>query len=107
MDLPKDAPKPEPPRPAPESAALVPAVLTSQTAHNAIRLIGEAILPGASLLMDGKIVQGGLHLLAGAVARVALGPIGYVAVIANSYSSSTTGKNLLQQFSRFVPAKTP
>jgi hypothetical protein len=72
----------------------------ASTSENAIKLVGEALLPGASLLMEGKILQGGAHLLAGAVARAFLGPIGVAVVIANSYSNSTTGKNLLKQFSR-------
>lgn len=67
---------------------------------NAVKLIGEAIVPGASLLMDGKIAQGGAHLLAGAAARMLLGPIGVALVIANSYAQSTTGKNLIKQFTK-------
>jgi hypothetical protein len=120
----KPAPlKPEPSRPepsrleqaTPEPATaeqaklgepeLEPPTLTSQTTQNAIKLAGEALLPGASLLMDGKILQGGIHLLAGAVAKAFLGPIGIAVVIANSYSNSTTGKNLLTQLARFVPRK--
>ena len=69
-----------------------------QTSHNAIKLVGEAFLPGASLLLDGNIVAGGAHVLLGAAAKVLLGPIGLALVIANSYSKSTTGKNLLKQF---------
>jgi hypothetical protein len=71
----------------------------ASTSQNAIKLVGEAFLPGASLLMDGKILQGGAHVLAGAVAGALLGPIGLAVVIANSYSNSTTGKGLLKQFS--------
>jgi hypothetical protein len=81
-------------------------VLQSPTTKNAIKLAGEAILPGASLLMDGQILHGGLHLLAGAVAKAFLGPVGIAVVIANSYSNSTTGKNLLAQFQRLMPSKT-
>ena len=73
---------------------------SSSTAQNALKLVGEAVIPGASLLMDGKILQGGVHLLAGAAAKVFLGPIGVALVIANSYAKSTTGKNLLKQFTR-------
>jgi hypothetical protein len=70
----------------------------STTATNAVKLAGEAILPGASLLMQGKVAHGGAHVLAGFLAKALLGPIGVVLVIANSYSHSTTGKNLLKQF---------
>jgi hypothetical protein len=74
-------------------------------ARNAVKLVGEAILPGASLLIDGKILHGGAHLLASAVARACLGPLGVVLVMANSYSSSTTGKNLLKHLTRDTPPK--
>lgn len=134
MDPSKDASKPEP-TPKPEStrsakagptrleprldAAADPSapdapaqaggdepILQSPSTKNAIKLAGEAILPGASLLMDGQILHGGLHLIAGAVAKAFLGPVGIAVVIANSYSNSTTGKNLLEQFQRIMPSKT-
>jgi hypothetical protein len=73
---------------------------SSSTTQNAVKLVGEAVLPGASLLMDGKILQGGAHLLVGAAAKAFLGPIGVALVIANSYAKSTTGKNLLKQFTK-------
>ena len=50
--------------------------------------------------MDGKILPGTGHLIAGLLLRTAIGPIGYGLVIANSYSSSTTGKNLFKHFIR-------
>ena len=62
--------------------------------------VGEAVVPGASLLMDGNILSGGAHLVVGGLARMALGPVGLVLVVANSYSKSTTGKSLLQQFTK-------
>ncbi len=70
----------------------------SSPMENAVKLVGEALVPGASLLMDGKILAGGAHVLAGTVARLALGPLGLVLVAANSYSTSSTGKGLLQLF---------
>ena len=72
----------------------------SQTVNNAIKLVGEYFAPGASLLIDGKILPGTGHLIAGLLLRTAIGPIGYGLVIANPYSSSTTGKNLLKHFIR-------
>lgn len=69
------------------------------TIDNAIKLLGEAALPGASLLIDGKIGIGGLHLIAGAWAKAAIGPVGAAIVMANSYSESVTGKNLLKHLS--------
>lgn len=64
---------------------------------NAIKLVGEFFAPGASLLLDGKILPGTAHLIAGFLLRGLIGPIGYGLVIANSYATSTTGKNLLKQ----------
>lgn len=78
-----------------------------QVTHNAVKLVGEAIMPGASLLMDGKILEGGAHLVVGTAARMLLGPLGLALVIANSYSKSTTGKGLLKQFSKDEPASHP
>jgi hypothetical protein len=66
--------------------------------ENAVKLVGEAFIPGASLLMEGKILEGGAHVVVGALARMALGPVGLALVIANSFSKSTTGKSLLKQF---------
>ena len=77
----------------------------SSSTHNAIKLVGESFLPGASLLMDGQIARGGAHVLVGAVAKLLLGPLGIALVMANSYSSSTTGKGLLGQLSRATPPK--
>lgn len=65
---------------------------------NAVKLVGEAFVPGASLMLDGNILGGGGHLLASFVARAAFGPIGLALVMINSYANSTTGKGLLKQF---------
>jgi hypothetical protein len=70
----------------------------NKVADNAIKLLGEYFAPGASLLIDGKILPGAAHLVVGSLLRIAIGPVGYGLVIANSYSSSTTGKNLFRQF---------
>jgi hypothetical protein len=61
---------------------------------NGAKIIGETVLPGASLLLDGKFVNGALHTVAGIGARIALGPIGVVLVCADSFSKSVTDKNL-------------
>jgi hypothetical protein len=70
----------------------------NKVADNAIKLLGECFAPGASLLIDGKILPGAAHLVVGTLLRLAIGPVGYGLVIANSYASSTTGKNLFKQF---------
>ena len=82
-------------------------VKSTSPPHNAVKLIGEAFLPGASLLMDGKIANGGVHVIAGMIAKALLGPVGAVLVIANSYSNSTTGKNVLKQFQSPTPPASP
>jgi len=61
---------------------------------NGAKLIGETILPGASLLMDGQFVNGVAHSAVGIAARLALGPVGLALVCADSFSKSTTDKTL-------------
>lgn len=73
---------------------------SDKTIDNAVKLLGEAIVPGASLLLSGKIVSGSAHLIVGSWAKAALGPVGAALVIANSYSESTTGKSILKHFSK-------
>lgn len=75
----------------------------NNTVDNAIRLVGESFAPGASLLMDGNILSGAAHLLVGMWSRAVLGPLGLGLVMANSYATSTTGKNLLKQFTKDGP----
>lgn len=69
-------------------------------AINGFKLVGERLLPGASLMMEGQIVAGAAHTIVSTLARVALGPAGVALVAANSFATSTTGKNLLKQFSK-------
>lgn len=65
-----------------------------RTITNGVKLVGEAILPGASLLMDGKLREGAAHAVVGIGARLALGPIGALVVAADSFSKSVNDKNL-------------
>jgi hypothetical protein len=75
---------------------------------NGLKAIGEvAVAPGSSLIIDGDIKSGALHLLGGLVAKWALGPIGLIAVATNSYSKSVTGKSLMQHFSTRRAAEAP
>jgi len=76
----------------------------------AVKLAGETIAPGASLLLDGKVGVGALHFVGGALARMAFGPLGLLLVAANSYSTSVTGKSLvanLQEITTDEPAAAP
>jgi hypothetical protein len=66
---------------------------------NGAKLIGEAVLPGASLLLDGKFVNGAVHSVAGLGARAALGPIGVALICADSFSKSVTDKFLWDHMS--------
>lgn len=61
---------------------------------NGAKLFGETFIPGASLIMDGKVVNGAVHAVLGLGARAALGPVGFAVVAADSYSKSVTDKHL-------------
>ena len=68
----------------------------SSTLDNAVKLVGEYFLPGASRFLDGEVKDGVVHLAAGIAARVFLGPLGLLLVKANSYSRSVAGKNVTE-----------
>lgn len=68
------------------------------TGTKAVKLVGETLAPGASLVLDGDMKGGAMHLAGGIIARMALGPIGWAFVAADSYSKSTTGKHFHQHF---------
>lgn len=68
--------------------------------ENAVKLVGEALIPGMSLLLDGQVLAGGAHLVVGTVARIALGPLGHALVAMNSFTQSVTGKNILKHFAK-------
>jgi hypothetical protein len=77
---------------------------SSQTVDNALKILGEvALVPGASRLIDGDLKDGSLHAAAGLLVRGLVGgPIGVIGsllVAANSYSRSTSGRNLNEHFS--------
>jgi len=77
--------------------------LTHETKHpdqdlltKSLKLLGEIIFtPGASLLVDGDVKSGIIHVGVGFMARRMLGLPGALLVGANSYSQSVTGKSLL------------
>jgi Family of unknown function (DUF6072) len=71
-----------------------------------LKLVGEKVVPGASLILDGNIGAGALHVVAGSLARTVLGPLGLLLVAANSYSKSTTGRGLLGHFQFQSPVRT-
>ena len=51
-----------------------------------LKILGETVVPGASLVLDGKILPGAAHLVGGLVARWAFGPVGWLLVAASVVS---------------------
>jgi len=64
---------------------------------NTVKLVAEAMLPGASQFVDGNIKSGFAHLVLSGVAWSLLGPLGVLLVRANSYSYSVSEKHLHNQ----------
>jgi hypothetical protein len=77
-----------------ETASTTVEAKNSTVFANGIKIVGEAVIPGASLLLDGRLGNGVAHALVGWGARIVLGPVGVVLVAADSYSKSVTGKYL-------------
>jgi hypothetical protein len=74
---------------------------TQTVVGNGLKLVGEAVVPGASEMLAGNIGSGLLHtaIALGAGALLAthapvLAGLAVLAVKANSYSRSVTGENL-------------
>ena len=67
----------------------------SERLSNGMKLVGETLLPGSSLLIDGRVTEGAAHAVVGLVARTLLGPIGWGLAAANSYSKSVSDQGLL------------
>jgi hypothetical protein len=67
---------------------------SSNVLSNGAKLVGEALLPGASLLMDGKFLNGAAHTVIGLGAKALLGPAALMVVCADSFAKSVTDKSL-------------
>jgi Family of unknown function (DUF6072) len=65
-----------------------------KTLTNGFKLVGEVVLPGASLLMDGRLLEGAAHLVVGVGARAVFGPLVGFIVAADSFSKSVGNRNL-------------
>ncbi len=66
-----------------------------EVALRGVKIAGEALVaPGTSLILDGDIKRGGIHLVGGLLAKVVLGPLGWFLFAANSYTRSVTGSHL-------------
>lgn len=71
---------------------------------NGIKAVGEAfVAPGSSLIIDGDVKNGVLHLAGGLAAKTLVGPIGWGLIAADSFSLSVSGKHLHQHF--YTPKK--
>lgn len=71
---------------------------------NGIKAVGEAfVAPGSSLIIDGDVKNGALHLVGGLAAKSLVGPIGWGLIAADSFSLSVSGKHLHQHF--YTPKK--
>jgi hypothetical protein len=66
----------------------------SDVINNGVKLVGETMLPGASLFLDGNLVNGAAHTAAAAAAMYFMAPWAVVLVVADSFSKSVTGKNV-------------
>jgi|UniRef100_UPI0040475265 hypothetical protein len=77
-------------------------VASVEKLSNGAKLLGETIVPGASLLMDGKFANGAAHAAVGLGAKMALGPVGVLLVCADSFSKSTTDKFLWDHLAGFA-----
>jgi hypothetical protein len=66
----------------------------SDVINNGVKLVGETMLPGASLLLDGNLVNGAAHAAVGVAAATFIAPWAVLLVVADSFSKSVSGKNL-------------
>lgn len=72
---------------------------------NGVKVLGEvAVVPGASLIVDGEVKSGIVHAAGGllglAVLGPVLGPLTWLAMGADSYSRSVSGKTIVDQFKK-------
>jgi hypothetical protein len=81
--------------------------MSNSIVENGVKMVGERFLPGTSLMIDGDIKGGLAHAALGVVALVALGPLGWFAVAADSYAKSVTGKGLIDHLSAGTAANPP
>jgi len=82
----------------------------SDVVSNGVKLVGEAILPGASQILDGRIGNGLLHTLASGLSVGMLGPIGgllSLVIRLNSFSSSVNNRNLWELATETINRRSP
>ena len=64
----------------------------------AVSVLSEAVIPGGSHLIRGDLSQGALQFLLSIGAGMFFGPLGVLAVRANSLAKAQTGRSVLEQF---------
>ncbi len=64
------------------------------TLTNGAKFIGELMIPGVSLWVDGRVGKGALHTALAVGAFALVGPVGALVVAANSFADSTTEHSL-------------
>nr|BAP05576.1 CalV [uncultured Candidatus Entotheonella sp.] len=74
-----------------------------QVVKNGVKIVDELLLPGTSLLLDGKIRPGMAHSAVGLLAGVALGVPGAMLVAANALAQSVTGAGLIANLTNNSP----
>jgi hypothetical protein len=80
--------------------------IMSMELKNGFKAVGEAfVAPGSSLILDGDVKNGALHLVSGFAAKSLVGPIGWWLIGADSFSLSVSGKHLHQHFYTSKKAK--
>lgn len=62
-----------------------------------VQCASEFFVPGGSNFIKGDLMNGAVHAALGMVAKAYFGPVGLMAVIADSISKSQTGKYLYEQ----------
>ncbi len=70
----------------------------SKSVDVSLRFLGDfAVVPGASQFMSGKMGSGVGHVAAGVAGGALLGPVGWLAVAANSFTKSLTNESVWDQ----------
>lgn len=76
----------------------------AETLTNGAKLVGDIILPGVSLAVEGDVKNGAAHAAAAVAAGAILGPtlvpIVWAGLALNSFSKSVTGRNFHEYFWR-------
>lgn len=66
---------------------------------NGVKAVADlGVVPGASRFIEGDVKSGVLYAIGGIAARAFFGPIGWLAMGADSMSKSVSGKHLYEHF---------